>query len=132
MFPKGKFLKVEFTYFPFVQTEKPKETEGVLIDSLVDIAVNKVFTIHQNPRGRDYFDIYMILKRERWTLSDLVKKARIKFDTKVDPLQLGSQLIKVKNLLDDPILRGSKVKREEVEEFFLNEAKNLGSKILKN
>ena len=131
LFGGGKFLKVEFTYFPFTQIEKPKKINGVLVDSLLDIAVNKVFTIHQNPRGRDYFDVFMILKKEGWLLTDLIKKARIKFDTRVDPLQLGSQLIKVKDHLDDPILVNSNVKREDVEEFFFSEAKKLENLILK-
>jgi predicted nucleotidyltransferase component of viral defense system len=131
IFPSNKFLKVEFTYFPFRQIEKPKKTLGVPVDSLLDIAVNKVFTVHQNPRGRDYFDLYVILNKEKWSFSDLIKKARMKFDARVDPLQLGSQLIKVKDLLDDPILKDSTVKRGDVEDFFLNEAKKLEKFILK-
>lgn len=131
IFPDEKFLKIEFTYFPFTQIEKPKKISGVPVDSLLDIAVNKVFTVHQNPRGRDYFDLYVILKKEGWNFIDLIKKARIKFDTKVDPLQLGSQLIKVKTLLDDPILKDSKTKREDVEIFFIDEARKLENLILK-
>ncbi len=131
IFPDNKFLKVEFTYFPFTQIEKPKKIAAILIDSLLDIATNKVFTVHQNPRGRDFFDLFVILKKENWKLSDLVKKAHIKFDTRVDLLQFGSQLIKVKNLLDDPILKTPKIKREDIEKFFLGEAKKLKTSILK-
>ncbi len=131
IFPNSNFLKVEFTYFPFTQIERPKEKKGVLVDSLSDIAVNKVFTIHQKPRGRDYFDVYMILKKENWSLEEMIMKAKIKFDTRVDPLQLGSQLIKVKDLLDDPILKDSTVKRKDVEDFFLDEARKLEDLVLK-
>lgn len=48
------------------------------IDSLKDIAVNKLFTIYQNPRGRDFYDIYFILKKQtEWSLEQLIKLARI-------------------------------------------------------
>src|SRR3989338_7255203 len=36
-------LKTEFTYFPFIPIEKPKVINGLKIDSLIDIAVNKFF-----------------------------------------------------------------------------------------
>jgi len=80
IFSSKKFLKVEFTYFLFPQIEKPMKKGGILIDSLMDIAVNKVFTINQKPRGRDFFDLYIILKKEKWDIFDLLKRARIKFD----------------------------------------------------
>lgn len=54
---KKEILKVEFTYFPFEQIEKPIQKDGILIDSITDIAVNKAFTILQNPRARDFIDL---------------------------------------------------------------------------
>ena len=71
------------------------------------------------------------MKKKDWSLAELVKKARVKFDTKVDMLQLGSQLIRVKDLLDDPILKDSKIKRIDVERFFFDEAKKLENLVLK-
>lgn len=131
LFSDKSFLKVEFTYFPFIQIEKPEKINGVLIDSLIDIAVNKVFTIHQSPRGRDFFDLYMIIENKKWEIKDLINYARVKFDTKVDPLQLGTQFLKVKTLLDDPIIMDSVVTKTKIEDFFLQEASSFKSSILK-
>lgn len=122
--PKGAFLKLEFTYFPFLQREKPKSVGGVPVDSLLDIAVNKVFTISQAPRGRDFFDIYSILQKEPWTMESLLKKAKRKFDWHVDPIQLGAQLMKVKKMRDDPVVAG-KTNLKAVEDFILQEAGKL-------
>src|SRR3989344_553850 len=36
-------LKTEFTFFPFMRIEKQKKTGGVSVDSILDIAVNKLF-----------------------------------------------------------------------------------------
>lgn len=129
--PDNKSLKLEFTYFPFEQIERPKIINGVRVDSLIDIAVNKVFTIAQNPRGRDYFDLYFILQsRPDWTLQTLLEKAKIKFDWHVDALQLGSQLKRVNELMDDPIL-STKISRSQIVSFINDAAIKLIANSLK-
>ena len=47
-------LKAEFTYFPFPRIEKGQKEYGIEIDSLLDIAANKLFTIYQRTMARDY------------------------------------------------------------------------------
>lgn len=130
IFGKKSFLKTEFTYFPFPQIKKPKVVNGIKVDSLLDIAVNKVFTISQNPRGRDFFDLYYILAQKKWKISVLKSKAQLKFDWHVDPIQLGSKMMKVKTMKDDPLL-AKKNKLKEIEKYFLNEAQKIGKKALK-
>ena len=53
-------LKMEFTYFPFPQIEKPIIENVLPIDSLLDIGVNKLFTIYSRTAARDYIDLFMI------------------------------------------------------------------------
>lgn len=131
IYPKGKFLKVEFTYFPFKPIEKQKKVNNILIDNLIDIAVNKVFTVYQNPRGRDYYDLYFILNKEKsLTIQKLIDFARIKFDTHIDYLQLGTNLSKVTRMFDDPIVK-KKTNHKIIESYFLNQAKKIQSKIMK-
>lgn len=124
-------LKVEFTYFPFEQIEKNTKIKKMPVDSLLDIAVNKLFTIYQNPRGRDYFDLFFILKKQqKLTIMKLISLARIKFDTDIDYVQLGSQLLKVTLLKDDPILVDS-IHVSIIEEFIYKEAGKLKKEFLK-
>src|SRR3989344_1455608 len=52
----GDKIKTEFTYFPFERIEKKETIGNLYIDSLLDIAANKVFTIYQRPRARDFID----------------------------------------------------------------------------
>ena len=132
IFSSKKFLKLEFTYFPFPQIKKPKKKGGVFVDSLIDIAVNKVFTIAQKPRGRDFFDLYFIFsKNKNLNIFNLLKKARIKFDWHIDWLQFGSQLLKVKEFKDDPIVRIRSFKHQQIINFFLDLSKKVGIKALK-
>jgi predicted nucleotidyltransferase component of viral defense system len=117
----GEVIKSEFTFFPFPRIEKKQKINQLFIDSLLDIAVNKIFTIYQKPRSRDFIDLYFILKLKKWTIGELLKKARIKFDWYIDPLQLGTQFLKVKELKDYPKMI-KKVKHEDWQNFFIGEA----------
>src|SRR3989344_678243 len=121
-------LKLEFTYYPFPQLDSSKEEFGVKIDSIEDIAVNKLFTIYQTPRSRDFMDLYMIIKKYGFTIKDLIKKAKIKFDTHVDPLRLGTQFHLVTELKDYPNLI-NQLSEKEWQDFFKEEAKKLGEEI---
>lgn len=128
-FKNGYILKLEFTYYPFQQIEQPKKIDGLLIDSVIDIATNKLFTIAQKPRGRDYFDLYTIIRKYGFILEDLRMKAKLKFDWHVDPLQLASKLYEVDTHLDDPIIDGQ-FDKNIITSFFHAEAEKLKGEIL--
>lgn len=121
-------LKTEFTYYPFTQVEKPIVANKLHVDSLLDIAVNKFFTIYQQPASRHFIDLFCILQTSGIKWEDLSKLARIKFDTVIDPLQLGSQLITAKNIGQLPHMI-IPVKEIAWRSFFLQKAKDLKKEI---
>ena len=62
-----------------------------------------MFTIYQKPRSRDFIDLYFILMQEKsWNIDELIKKAQVKFDTYINPIQLSSQFVKAEVLKDYP------------------------------
>ena len=122
-------LKLEFTYYPFKQVEKPVVRDGLLIDSVLDIAVNKLFTLAQNPRGRDYFDLYFLVKKYHYDVERLRQLAKLKFDWHVDPLQLATRFYEVEEHLDDPILF-KKVDKKNLVTFFQKQALDLKHQII--
>lgn len=124
-------LKLEFTFYPFPQLNSFKVAYGVKIDSIEDIAVNKLFTIYQNPRSRDFMDLYMIIKKENFTIESLIKKAKIKFDWHVDPIKLGSQFLLSSELKDYPRFLES-LEKTNWQNFFLGEAKKLKKEIIES
>lgn len=126
---QGEVLKTEFTYFPFPRIEKRNVEGQIAVDSLLDIAVNKLFTIYQRVQARDYIDLYLIVKKEKFTVADLIAKAKIKFDWHIDPLQLGTQFIKASEAKDYPHMI-TDVPRQEWQNFFFEEAKKLKSDII--
>ncbi|MDP3785175.1 MAG: nucleotidyl transferase AbiEii/AbiGii toxin family protein [bacterium] len=129
-FSKTNILKVDFNYYPFSRIEKGIKYKNVEVDSILDIAVNKVHTIAMKPRARDFIDIYFIIREKGYKFRDLLKKAKIKFDWHIDPLQLGSRLLMAKEVKDFPRMI-KHIQPHEWQKFFLAEAKKLKSDILK-
>lgn len=127
---KDDVIKTEFTYFPFPRIEPSVAKKSISIDSLLDIAVNKLFTIYQKPRSRDFIDLYCILKKQpSWTIASLTKKAKVKFDWHVDPVQLGGQFLQATEVKDYPRMI-VKISPATWQKFFLSEAKKLEKDIL--
>lgn len=124
-----EILKLEFTFFPFLRIEAGKKNYNLDTDSLLDIAVNKLFTVYQRTKARDYIDLYFICREKGFEISDLIKKARIKFDWHIDPIQLGTQFLKVSEAEDKPKMI-KKLDFKLLNKFFIDEAKKLESEIL--
>lgn len=129
-FSKTNILKVDFNYYPFPRIEKGMKYKNIEIDSILDIAVNKVHTIAMKPRARDFIDIYFIIKERGYKFNDLLKKAKIKFDWHIDALQLGSRLLMAKEVKDFPRMI-KKINSREWQDFFVEEARKLKSEVLK-
>lgn len=127
-FPDKEVLKVDFSYYPFPRIEKGLRFSNLTVDSAYDIAVNKIHTISMQPRARDYIDIYFLVREKGYSLKDLLMKAKAKFDWHIDPLQLGTQLLKVQEAKDFPrMLR--KTRPQEWQDFFVREARKLESEV---
>lgn len=99
------------------------------VDSLLDIAVNKVFTIYQKPRSRDFIDLYLIMEKTGWSMAELIKKAKVKFDYHVDFLQLGTQFLKAEEVKDYPKML-IKLPHSSWQKFFAMEAKKFKKEVV--
>jgi predicted nucleotidyltransferase component of viral defense system len=123
-------LKVDFSYYPFERIEKGIKFNNLQIDSIYDIAVNKVHTIVMKPRARDFIDIYFIIQEKKYSLEDLISKAKAKFDWHITALELGARFLEAATLTDYPRM-SRKINHREWKEFFVNEAKKLKKGIFK-
>jgi len=129
-FNEKKFLKIDFNYYPYPRIEKGVKYGNIVVDSVYDIAVNKVHTISMQARARDFIDIYFIIREKGYSFKKLLSDAKAKFDWHIDPLQLGTQLIKAAEVKDYPRML-KKIEHEEWKIFFLEEAKKLKKEIFK-
>ena len=124
-----KMLKVDVVYYPYQPIEPSKVFyKNLLIDSIADIAVNKLMTISQRTASKDYVDLYFILKK--YTVWDLMHGVAHKFKIDIEPLFLSSLFANAEALNDLPIMK-KKLTLEELKKFFLNQAKRLAAPMLK-
>jgi len=129
-FTEENILKVDFNYYPFPRIEKGIKYKNLAVDSVLDIAVNKVHTIAMKPRARDFLDIFFILKEKNYEFSDLILKSKAKFDWHIDPIQFGSRLLAASDASDYPRML-KPIDHQEWKNFFVEEARKLKTEILK-
>lgn len=128
-FSDANILKVDFNYYPFPRIEKGAIYKNISVDSMLDIAVNKIQTIATKPRARDFIDIFFIIQEKRYILNELLKTARNKFDWHTDPIKFGSVLLQAAEVKDFPRMI-KQINHQEWQDFFVEEAKKLKPEIM--
>ncbi len=130
VFNDGQELKVDFNYYPFPRIEKGTYFKKLEVDSVYDIAANKLHTIFMQPRSRDYLDLYLIMQKYNYSLDKLILAAKAKFDWHIDRVTLASQFIKVTDF-DESAMMIIPFNKKDMDEFFLSLAKSLEGEIFK-
>jgi len=130
LFLPGRELKVDFNYYPFKRIDKSARWNGLEIDSLEDITANKIHTVSTKARERDFVDLYFIYKKKKFDIKRMIILAKTKFDWHIDPIQLGKTFVQVVDLRDVPKMLVP-FDRNDMEKFFLAQAKLLGKDIFK-
>lgn len=120
-------LKIEFTYYPFQQLETPALRDGNRIDSLADIAANKIMTLIDRFDPKDFVDLFFILKQK--TLDETRRDMAKKFNFTIEALTLGSEFAKAQRIKALPkMIKPLTVK--ELKMFFTELAKTLHKEVL--
>lgn len=123
-YPDNERLKVDFNHYPPQRVRKGTSWQGLTIDSIYDIAVNKLQTIYERPRTRDYVDLYAILKTRSWEFDVLIVYAAEKFGGKIDSLQLAKNFLKVVEYTDLPKML-IPFDRKDMDEYYASLARSL-------
>lgn len=118
-------LKVDFATYPYMKIEREKILNGIKVDSLVDIAVNKLHAITQRTEVKDFVDLYFLL--QKFTFWELMEGVRIKFRQKLEPFIFASDFLKVEDLNGLPRMI-KPLTLEELKFFFREKAKDLGER----
>lgn len=118
-------LKIDFAYYPYKRIEKGKIIDNLVIDSLLDIAINKLFTVSQRTEVKDFVDLYFLL--QTFTVWDLIEGVRVKFRMRLDPLLIASDFLKAEDFDYLPkMIEPLTVKT--LKSFFRQKAKKIGGK----
>lgn len=124
-FKNNTKLKVDFAYYPYKRLEKGTMINNITVDSLTDIAVNKLLTITQRADVKDFVDYYFL--REKYSVWDLLEGVKVKFGQKIEPLLLSSDFLKVEDFEYLPRMI-KPLTLDELKSFFRQEAKKISKK----
>lgn len=122
-FPNNQPLKVDFSHYLGKRIEKGKIYNKFAIDSLLDIAINKIHTIQQRESIKDFVDLYYLL--QEFSIWDLVHGMEVKFNTEADPWTLGADLLNFEKYPTLPKMI-KPLTFTQLKKFFINESKKLG------
>ena len=128
IFKNGTKLKVDFGYYPYKLLDKSNIKEDIKVDSLLDIAVNKLQTIHQRSNVKDFVDLYYLLKK--FTIWDLIEGMRHKFNHKTDPFLIAVEFMRIDEFKSLPKMI-KKLTLEQLKAFFVAKAEKLGKMVVK-
>lgn len=127
-FSKGGLLKIDFVFYDFKHIEPVNTLDGLMIDSIGDIAVNKLLALSQRTASKDFVDLFFLLRE--YTMWDLRQAVEHKFKLDIDPFYLSALFAKAEDLTDMPIMK-KKLSLDQLKKFFLNQAKTLAAPMLK-
>lgn len=87
------------TPFRFEPAKEFPQYTGLKVDSLVDIASNKLLVLFGRAALRDFIDVYMLIEKGKFTAEELEEKAGAK-DPGFDPYWLGVAFERIKTFKD--------------------------------
>lgn len=97
---KMESTKIQFAFDSPYRLEKTQNFNGVIVDSVTDMAVGKLLALFGRASERDFVDIYFIVKEGFCDLNTLIQKASEK-DPGMDKYYLAIAFEQVRNLPDD-------------------------------
>lgn len=121
-------LKIEFTYYPFAPIRQPSEISGLRVDSLEDVAANKLMALIDRIEPKDFVDIFFILKETEITVPKLRELLAKKFHLQLEAMTLGSEFAKVRSLEALPKMIKPLI-LSELKQFFSDQARELAPEI---
>ena len=120
-------IKLDFAYYPHQRLKLGKKIDDIEVDSLIDIAANKLVTIIQRTEIKDFIDLYFLLKK--YTMWDLIYAAEKKFEVEIDIVLLGSDFLKVEQFDFLPKMI-KPLKLATLKNFYINQAKKIAKKVV--
>lgn len=75
---KGK-LRLEFVQYDHPKIRPREKWKGIMVDSLDDIAANKLMSLFDRNDPKDLFDLYFLLTDEKYTIKKLLELVEKKF-----------------------------------------------------
>ena len=123
----GDKLRIEFVLYEHPKLKSRKTWNGILIDSMFDIGVNKTMAMFDRNEAKDIFDLYFLVADKHLQVKDLLAGVNKKFGLKMPEDGFWSESMKALNNLEKikPFLIANSEKEkgetiEKIKKFFLS------------
>lgn len=126
----GEVIKVDFNEYDYPQVEQGKSFGNLSIDSLYDIAINKLYTMFSRHKARDYVDLYVLLSSGDFALEQLFLRIPDKFGPLPTDLTIMRAFMAAQDVTDYPTMF-IPFDRKKMISFYLHEAKKIGQRLFK-
>jgi|SRR3989344_715452 len=120
-------IKIDFNYYPYNRVKKGLKIKGVQIDSLNDIAINKLLTINDRTEVKDYVDLYFLLKE--FTINGLIGGVKLKFKLELDIIMVAGNFAKVEQFEFMPRMI-IPLTLDELKNFYIEKAKKIAKLVI--
>ncbi len=122
-YPDARMMKIEFTKYPFSLLEAGPVIEGIQVDSLTDILVNKLIAMTDRRDAKDYVDLYCAFRKHpELDLQHFVERVELKFGVKGVPYILRGRFLEPLPPLG-VLKMGADLDMEDIAQFFIRQAK---------
>lgn len=89
-------LKVEFASYPFAALHPRTSRSNIMVDSLEDLAANKMMALMDRIEPKDFTDLYFLLHENHTTLDRIRAMVEQKFHFSINPVTLGAEFAKAR------------------------------------
>ncbi|PIR72144.1 MAG: hypothetical protein COU42_02360 [Candidatus Nealsonbacteria bacterium CG10_big_fil_rev_8_21_14_0_10_36_24] len=121
---RGK-LRLEFVQYDHPKLKTREKWKGIMIDSLDDMASNKLMSFFDRNDPKDLFDLYFLLTKKKYTIKKLLKLVEKKFGVSFEESSVLSETHKSTKELDNlkPLILAKNQKErkriiKEIQEYF--------------
>ncbi|MBI4600316.1 nucleotidyl transferase AbiEii/AbiGii toxin family protein [Candidatus Uhrbacteria bacterium] len=124
---EGEDLKVEFVHYAFDNLYALVDHDGIRVNSLRDIAANKLVALLDRFEPKDFVDLYFLMRQI--SFDDIKADMAQKFGMPIDPIFLGTELLKARRIAALPrMIKPLTV--EDLKRFFMDQARIIGGVII--
>lgn len=124
-----KQTRLEFVYYPHPKIKSRKKYNGIYIDSLDDIAANKLMAFFDRNDPKDLFDLYFLLTKKEYKIKKLIKLVEKKFGVRFGESAVFSEAYKSMKELNNlrPLILAKNLKEKQriikqIQEYFIDRA----------
>lgn len=121
-------MHTHVNHYHYKRIKPGKMIDGLEVDSLQDIATNKLLTINQRNEVKDFVDLYFLLKE--FTIWDLLYGVEAKFGMELDQLMVASDFLKIEEFDFLPKMLVP-LDTKTLQEFFKKQAIEIGRRVTK-